>query len=80
MKADGMKVNTTKGKTGLVVVARIPELHEIYVDDYKSNQTKNDSHLGMNIGEKNLQETGIHNRIAKYNRNVSMMYPLLKDR
>ena len=80
MKANGMKVNTTKGKTELVVVSRIPELHEICMDYYTINQMENYCHLGVNIGEKNSQETEIHNRIAKYNRNVSMMYPPLKDR
>ena len=80
MKANGMKVNTTKGKTKLVVVSGIPELHDIYMDEYKINQTENYCHLGVNIREKNLQETEIQNRIAKYNRNVSMIYPLLKDR
>ena len=80
MKANGMKVNTTKGKAELVVVSRIPELHDIYMDEYKTNQTGNYCHLSVNMGGNNLQETDIHNRIAKYNRNVSMMYPLLEDR
>ena len=50
------------------------------MDYYEINQTENYCHLGVNIGEKNLQETEIHNRITKYNRNVSMMYPLLQNR
>ena len=61
-------------------MSRIPALHGIYMDEYKINQTENYCHLGVNIGEKNLQEAEIHNRIAKYNSNVSMMYPLLKNR
>ena len=69
-----------KVKTELVLVSRKPELHDIYMDEYKINQTENYCHLGVNIGEKKLQETEIHNRVAKYSRNVSMMYPLLKDR
>ena len=76
MKANGMKVNTTKGKTELVVVSRILELHGIYMDYYKINQMENFYYSGVNIGGKNIQET----RVAKYNRNVSMMYQLLKDR
>ena len=58
---------------------KISELHETYMDDCKVNQTENYCHLCVSIGEKNLQETEIHNRIAKYNRNVSMMYPPLKN-
>ena len=50
------------------------------MDEYKINQTENYCHLGVNIGEKNLQRTEIHKRIAKYNRNSSIMYPLLTYR
>ena len=74
------KQNKRKGKTELVVVSRIPELHEIYMDYYKIYQTENYCHSGVNIGEKNLQETEIQSRIAKYNRKLSMLYPLQKDR
>ena len=34
----------------------------------------------MDIVVRILQESEINNRIAKFNRNVGMMYPLLKDR
>ena len=32
INANGMTVNTTKGKTDFVVVPGIPELHDIYMD------------------------------------------------
>ena len=38
------------------------------------------THLGVNVGGNNLQEVGINNRIAKYNSNVGIVYPLLRDR
>ena len=71
------KRNEGKHNIELVVVSRIPELHEIYMDYYKINETKN-YYLDVNIGEKNLQEGEMHNRIAKYNCSISMMFPLLK--
>ena len=80
MKANGMRVNTKKGKTELVVIARKPEQYDIYMEENKINQTENYSHLGVNIGSGNLQEIEINNRISKYNSNVGMMYPLLKDK
>jgi len=50
------------------------------MDEYTLNQLESYCHLGKNIWDKNLQEIEIHNRVAKYNHNVSMMYPLLEDR
>ena len=52
MKANGMKVNIAKGRTELVVVGRIPELHEIYRDDYEINQTEYYCHLRVGIGKR----------------------------
>ena len=80
MKANGMKINTKKGKTEYVVVSRTPELYDIYMEHNKINQTENYCHLGVNVGTENLQETEIGNRISKYNANVVMMYPILKDK
>ena len=39
-----MKVNTTNGMTELVVVSRVPELHDICLDEYEINQTENCCH------------------------------------
>ena len=80
MKANGMKVNTKKGKTEFLVVSRSPQQHDIYMDQNKINQTENYCHLGVNVGESNVQEVEINNRIAKYNSNIGMLYPLLKDK
>ena len=52
MNANGMKVNITKGKAELVIVPRIPELHEIYMDDYTINQMENYCHLGVIVGKR----------------------------
>ena len=52
MNANGMKVSTTKGKIELVIVPRIPEMHEIYMDNYTINQMKNYCHLGVIVGKR----------------------------
>jgi len=80
MKANGMKVNTKKGKTEFLVVSRSSQQHDIYMNQNKINQTESYCHLGVNVGESNVQEVEINNRIAKYNSNIGMLYPLLKDK
>ena len=53
---------------------------EVYMGGNKLNQVENYKHLGVTVGERNLQEVEINNSIAKYNSNVGLMYPLLKDK
>ena len=81
MSQNGMKINTRKGKTEIVLISRNADQQcDVYMGDTKLNRAQNYSHLGVNVGEKNLQELEIDNRIAKYNRNVGLMYPLMKDK
>lgn len=80
MIQNGMKINTRKGKTELVVISRNREqLYDVYMGQDKLHQVENYTHLGVNVGDTNRQEIEINNRIAKYNRNVGLMYPLLRD-
>ena len=46
-------------------MSRIPELHDIYVNEYKINQAENYCYLSVDIGEKNLQEIEIRSKVAK---------------
>ena len=80
MIENGMKINTRLGKTELVVVSRRPMQYDIYMDDNAINQAENYIHLGVNVGQANLQEHEINAKISKYNSNVGMLYPLLKDK
>ena len=80
MKSNGMKVNTKKGKTEFVVISRRREEYDIYMNQNRINQSDSYCHLGVYIGERNLLETEINNRIAKFNRNVGRMYQMVKDR
>ena len=75
-----MKINTRKGKTEVVVISRNPTQCEIYMEGDKLYESEYYTHLGVNVGGNNLQEVEINNRIAKYNSNVGMVYPLLRDR
>ena len=80
MSRNGMKINKRKGKPEVVVIFRNPTQCEIYVEGDKLYQSECYTHLGVNVGGNNLQEVEINNRIAKYNSNVGMVYPLLRDR
>ena len=73
-------MNTKKGKTEFLVLSRFPQQHNMYMDQNKINQTESYCHLGVNVGDSNLQEDEINNRIAKYNSNVGMLYTLLIDK
>lgn len=80
MERNGMKINTQRGKTEIMVISRNKDrLLDIYIGQDKLNQVENYTHLGVNVGSDNMQEVEINNRIAKYNSNVGMMYPLLRD-
>ena len=80
MAQNGMTINTQRGKTELVVISRNNEqVYDIYMGQNRIHQVKNYNHLGVNVGETNLQEVEIGNRIAKYNRNTGLLCPLLRD-
>ena len=51
----------------------------MYMGQDRLHQVENYTHLGVNVGNTNMQEVEINNRIAKYNSNVGLMYPLLRD-
>ena len=80
MSQNGMKINTRKGKTEIVHISRHTMQCEVYMGGNKLNQVDTYKHLGVNVGERNLQEVEINNRIAKYNSNSGLTYPLLKDK
>ena len=80
MSRNGMKINTRKGKTEVVVISRNHTQCEIYMEGNKLYQSECYTHLGVNVGGNNLQEVEINNRLGKYDSNVGMVYPLLRDR
>ena len=80
MNKNGMKINTQKGKTEVLVLSRRSRhTCDVFMGQEKVHQIANYAYLGINIGETNLQEVEINSRVAKYNSNVGLMYPLLRD-
>ena len=77
---NGMKINTEKGKTEVLVISRSSR-HAccVFMGQEKTHQVANYTYLGVNIRKTNLQEVETNNRIVKYNSNVGVMYPLLRD-
>ena len=65
LSRNGMKINTRKGKTEVVVISKNPTQCEIYMEGDKLYQSECYTHLGVNVGGNNLQEVEINNRIAK---------------
>ena len=61
-------------------VSRISEEYDVYLGRYKLNQVEEYTYLGIKLDSKHAQEMEIDNRIKKYNNNVRLMYPLLRDK
>ena len=80
MNENGMKINTQKDKTEVLVISR-NNRHtcDVLIRQDKVHQVANYTYLEVNVGETNSQEIEINNRIAKYNSNVGLVYPLLRD-
>ena len=80
MNENGMKINTQKGKTEVLVTSRNSRhTCDVLIGQDKVTQVANYTYLGVNVGETNVQELEINNRIAMYISNVGLMYPLLRD-
>ena len=80
MNENGMKINTQKGEIGVLVISRYCRYTcDVLIEQDKMHQVANYTYLGVNVGETNLQEIEINERIAKYNSNVGLMYPLVRD-
>ena len=77
MNANGMKINTQKGKKEVLVISRSSRhTCDVFIGQEKVHQVANYTYLGIIIGETKLQEVEVNNRIAS---NVGSMYPLLRD-
>ena len=60
-------------------MARNIEEYESNLEQHHRELVTDYEYLGVNINERNMQESEINQRIASYNKNVNMLYPLLKD-
>ena len=78
MTANGMKIS--KEKTEVMVISRTPEEMDISLEDHTLKQCRHFKYLGVKFSEENDTKIEIDHRIAKFNNNLRMLYPLLKDR
>ena len=62
------------------MVGRTRQECNIRLEGQLLKQVENFKYLGAIVNEKNLQEKEIVNRISKYNSNLGLFYPLLKDK
>lgn len=75
---NGMKMN--RQKTEVMYVGRRREEMNIEIGQETLKQVEDFSYLGVNFNEQNMQEMEINKRIVKYNVNVGLLYPLLRDK
>lgn len=78
LERNGLKMN--KNKAEVMHVGRRREDLNISVREQQLNQVENFKYLGVNFNEGNDQEVEINRKIAKYNANVSVLYPILRDK
>ena len=78
LERNGMKMNVEKSET--MHIGKNRRELQIMAGGRNLMQVENFKYLGVTFNEDCLQEVEINQRIAKYTGNVSMLYPLLKDR
>ena len=76
----GMKMSFTKTEVMRVGRGEEQEGAAVVLDGHEIKRARNFKYLGVKFHERNLQDEEITHRIGKYNENVRMLYPLLKER
>ena len=68
-----------KGKADVLVISRNSTYTcDVLIGPKKVHKVAHYTNQGLIVRGTNLQEIEINNRIAKYNSNVGLMYPLLR--
>ena len=80
MSQNEMKINTAAGKTEFMHLSRRDENFYIAMGQENLRQFAEYNYLGTHMNSKNIQEAKIDKKIAKFNGNVGVLYPLLKDK
>ena len=75
---NGMKIS--KEKSEIMVLSRVPHNPDISLEGQVLHHCTNFKYLGVMFCDKNDPEQEINNRINKFNNNLHLLYPLLKDR
>ena len=75
---NGMKIS--KEKSEVMLLSRMHEEVEISLEGHILHQCRSFKYLGIMISDTNDPQLEITNRINKYNNNLYLLYPLMKDR
>ena len=78
LSANGMKIS--KEKTEIMLLSREFDNVNISLEDHALHQCRNFRYLGVMFNDENRPELEINNRINKFNNNLYLLYPLMKDR
>ena len=78
IKKYGLKINVNK--TEIMNVNRHSQEYNIYIDQQQLKQVTQFGYLGVLFTQDNTQNRAIAERIQKFNANLNMLYPLLKDK
>ena len=78
MTTNGMKIN--KEKTEVMVISRTPQEMDITLENHTLKQCRHFKYLGVKFSEENDTKVEVDHRMNKFNNNLRMLYPLMKDR
>ena len=74
----GMKMNTTKSE--VMVLSKVKRECNIVAGEQKLKEVNTFKYLGVNFNDTGIMEKELDARLAKYSKNVGLLYPLLKER
>ena len=74
----GMKLNTNKSE--VMVLSKVKRSCNILAGGEKLKEVNTFKYFGVNFNDTALMEKELDVRLAKYSKNVGLLYPLLKER
>ena len=77
MSQNEMKINTAAGKAEFTHLSRRDGIFDIVMGQENLRQIDEYNYLGTHMNSKNIQEAETDKKIAKFNGNVGVLYPLL---
>ena len=78
LNENGMKIS--KEKSEIMMLSRRPHNPDVSLQGQVLHHCTNFKYLGVMFCDKNDPELEINSRISKFNNNLHLLYPLLKDR
>ena len=78
LTANGMRIN--KDKTEIMLLSRTPSNINVLLEGQTLKQCRRFEYLGVQFSDQNDPKLEIITRIQKFNNNLYLLYPLMKDR